>query len=145
MYHVTIGRKTHTTTTLVDAKKFIRASTMIPLSIINTLKSDFGKTSISFLDETAVVYNDGVTKADLAQIEEFHRFCKSNLNDHPNHPEVSIMPVSDWVTGLGKYTKARSLPRGCEIHMKNSSWLPDYAKEFFQNRPRCHRIVVLAK
>lgn len=115
------------------------------LKAVRDARVSFGKITVYAGSVYVYVINDGITKADLSQVEEFHRFSKINAPDHPNSPNVSIMPVSDWTTGGGKHTKARSMPIGAKMHEKTDRVLPDYAKEFFLNRPRCRKIIALEK
>jgi hypothetical protein len=92
---------------------------------------------------TVKLINDGNTKADENQLADFIRQAKENAADHPNFPHYSIMPVSHWTTGAGKYTKPRSLPRSARTADRTTK--NPALQEFFANRPRVQQVIFIER
>lgn len=92
---------------------------------------------------TVKLTNDGNTKADENQLADFIRQAKENAADHQNFPQYAIIPISQWITGKGKYTKTRSLPRATTTANRDTK--NPALQEFFSNRPRVQTVVFLNK
>ncbi|NCB47011.1 hypothetical protein EOM81_08350 [bacterium] len=111
---------------------------------VQAAKSQYG---VQVIIETPLItvrlINDGNTKADENQLADFIRQAKENAADHPGFPRYSIMPISHWTTGTGKYTKPRSLPRSARTADRNTK--NPALQEFFSNRPRVQTVVFLNK
>ena len=92
---------------------------------------------------TVKLTNDGNTKADENQLSDFIRQAKENATDHPNFQNYSIIPISHWTTGAGKYTKPRSLPRSARTADRTTKNLA--LQEFFTNRPRVQQVIFIER
>lgn len=111
---------------------------------VHAVKSHYGAQVIMETPFVTVkIVNDGNTKADENQLSDFIRQAKENATDHPNFPNYSIMPISHWTTGAGKYTKPRSFPRSARIADRTTQNLA--LQEFFTNRPRVQQVIFIER
>lgn len=111
---------------------------------VQAVKSQYGNQIVMETPFVTVrLTNDGNTKADENQLADFIRQAKENAADHPNFPHYSIVPVSHWTTGAGKYTKVRSLPRSARTADRTTK--NPALQEFFANRPRVQQVIFIER
>lgn len=111
---------------------------------VQAVKSQYGNQIVTETPfATVKLTNDGNTKADENQLADFIRQAKENAADHQNFPQYAIIPISQWITGKGKYTKTRSLPRATTTANRDTK--NPALQEFFSNRPRVQTVVFLNK